>query len=760
MAPHCRVELSFDPTYDVEIVRASRGEVTEFRSLGDDPQLAVTAVPGLDAIRPGWWRLRGRLVATDGAIIAPRFYADFGQGYNEADCLNVCQISADGAVDTVVYIKSPLCSLRFDPTVRPTTFELGTLSMEPISRVVAVARMLAGIRAGQFGGPSHARGAAIRLVRDCLRGPPMKAAQALVAEYVRASALPGGSYQLWHHLYDPLRSELAERAARQMAEMRTYPGVALVICVDGARPEQLRRCLASVVAQTWPHWSLSLHIGPASDAVTEVAREFASDPRIVIRRHAGRVRELPVGEAISGVTYAYVGFIEREGELAPQAVCELACVINAHPDAAVVYTDCDRVDRAGHRVEPAFKPDWNPTLLLAQDYVGHLSVFYIDALRSAAEVRVGDPGWHHELMLRCTEWAEPSSVRHIPQVLYHSHAEESSGRPAANMEAVRRHLERTERSTGGLAAVMDQVRVSPAVPEPQPLVTIIIPTRDRLALLRTCVESVLARTEYERYEILVVDNGSVEANTIEYLQALRLRPRCSVLPYPSPFNFSAIINVAARQAEAEVLCLLNNDIEVISAGWLSEMVAHAARPDAGVVGAMLYYPDDTIQHGGVVLGIGGVAGHVHHRSRRGIAGHHGRARAAQEMSAVTGACLVVRRCVFEEVGGFDEGLAVAFNDIDFCLRVLEAGYRNLWTPHAELYHHESASRGHEDTVEKRARFAAEVATMRRRWGTFLDNDPAYNPNLTLDWSNFEPAFPPRAISGMSTAPVRPVRTGS
>lgn len=276
-----------------------------------------------------------------------------------------------------------------------------------------------------------------------------------------------------------------------------------------------------------------------------------------------------------------------------------------------------------------------------------------------------------------------------------------------------------------------------------PSVSLIIPTRDRLDLLRVCVGSILERTEYPDFEVVIVDNQSVECETLEYFENLRKRHNVRVLRYDAPFNFSEINNFAAAQSRGELVGLINNDIEVTHADWLHEMASHAVRPEIGAVGAMLYYPNDTIQHAGVLLGPGGVAGHIYCGMPRGHRGQMSRALVAQEMSAVTAACLMVRRKVYEDVGGLDPELQVAFNDVDFCLRIRAAGYRNLWTPFAELYHHESATRGYEDTPEKQARFESEVKFMQSRWGEILLKDPAYNPNLTLTGTPFGLAVPPR-----------------
>ncbi len=287
------------------------------------------------------------------------------------------------------------------------------------------------------------------------------------------------------------------------------------------------------------------------------------------------------------------------------------------------------------------------------------------------------------------------------------------------------------------------LRVRYAIPVPHPRVTLIIPSRNRVELLRTCVETLFARTAYDAFDVIVVDNASDEPEALEYLAALAGRERVRVIRDAGNFNFSRLNNLAARHAGGEILGLLNNDLEFQDPAWLAEMVSHVVRPGVGAVGARLWYPDGRLQHGGVVLGLGGVAGHAHKMCRRGDTGHNRRAVLIQNFSAVTAACLLVRKAVFCEVAGLDEQLAVAYNDVDFCLRVRERGYRNIWTPFAEVVHHESASRGIGLTPEAVARFAGEISFMKERWGEALLSDPAYNPNLTLAFENFQIAWPPR-----------------
>jgi len=310
----------------------------------------------------------------------------------------------------------------------------------------------------------------------------------------------------------------------------------------------------------------------------------------------------------------------------------------------------------------------------------------------------------------------------------------------------------------------DHWRIQYPVPEPAPLASLIIPTRNGLRFLQRCVDSILEKTTYQNYEIIVVDNGSDDPATLAYLKSLadgthgHLRniraaaadnpkaiiPTARVLRYDAPFNYSAINNFAVKEAKGEIVGLLNNDLEVITPTWLDEMVAQAMRPGVGCVGAMLYYPNDTIQHAGCIVGLGGVAGHAFRDFARGTEGKFNRARLVQNYSAVTAACLLIKRSTYEQVGGLDEkNLKVAFNDVDFCLKVRAAGYRNLWTPFAELYHHESVSRGAEDTPEKHERFRLEVEHMLKRWPEEIKHDPAYNPNLTLELTDFTLGAPPR-----------------
>jgi len=371
------------------------------------------------------------------------------------------------------------------------------------------------------------------------------------------------------------------------------------------------------------------------------------------------------------------------------------------------YTDHDFMDESGHRTRPQFKPELDPDWLAQHNYIGDLVCV------RAAVFRPSDWKTIHVGLLALTSRYKRQQCQRIADVLWH------------------------QQDTTVAESVQ---QLDYEVPSPEPAVAIIIPAKNQAKLTRQCIQSVLEKTTYDNYQIVLVDNGSDQRAMKRLLAAWQKHPRITVLHDPRPFNYSQINNDAARQVDADILVLMNNDIEVISSNWLSEMVSHAARDDIGAVGAKLYFPDDSVQHAGVVIGYGGVAGHAHKFAPRGYEGYMNRLRVVHEVSAVTAACLAVTADKFWAVGGLDEEhLTVAFNDVDLCLKLRDRGLRNIWTPHAELYHHESVSRGLDNvSPQKKVRFAKEIEVMKERWRTERFNDPAYNPNLALDREDFAP----------------------
>jgi GT2 family glycosyltransferase len=491
---------------------------------------------------------------------------------------------------------------------------------------------------------------------------------------------------------DPVAYRAWLAPAPALAAPPEGPVITLLMPVDNAPPEAVAAAITALRAQPYPHWELGLIAAKAPPPLAE------ADPRI---------RLLPPAPAATLGSGAVLAMLDAADRLPPHALLALATEFAGHPGAALVYSDEDAIDAAGHRHSPWFKPDFDAILLAQQpELVSRLGAIRRDAL---APNDLPGPDLAGRIAAACA----PERIRHIPQVLYHRRREIA---PAPSWQPL-----------------------SAPLPEPAPLVSVIIPTRDGAAMLETCTTGLLRHTDYPAIELLIVDNGSTAPETFALFDRLRQDPRVRILAAPGPFNYSALNNQAAAEARGEVLLLLNNDIEVIGPAWLREMVGLLMRPGIGAVGAKLLYPDGTLQHGGVVIGQGGVAGHYLPHAAPGAPGHAGSLTLVREVSAATAACLALRREAFEAVGGLDaEALAVAFNDIDLCLRLRQAGWRILWTPLAELYHHESATRGDDVTGAKARRFAAEITQMQRRWGDALRRDPFANPNL--DYSHPVPVL--------------------
>ena len=591
------------------------------------------------------------------------------------------------------------------------------------------------------------------------------------AQRVRNRIEIGYEYARWMEKYDKLTDDDRAAIKRQIDGLSYRPLLSIVMPTFNTPEKWLRLAIDSVRAQLYPNWELCIADDASSDPNVKylLERYGAEDPRIKVRfREARGHISAASNSALEIAEGDFVALLDHDDELREHAMYMIAMELNAHPDADLIYSDEDKIDEQGTRYAPYFKPDWNPVLFFAQNFVCHLAVFRTRMLREIGGFHLGYEGaqdW--DLVMRVTEQTPASHIRHIPHVLYHWRAVAGSTAKGENekkyaLDAQRRtlqaHFKRSDETVEIIPTAGAYWRVKYRVPEPSPKVTLIIPSRNKFDLLYRCVESIYRKTSYRNYELIIVDNRSDEPKAVEYLAALEREERARILRYDAPFNFSAINNFAVRHAHGEIIGLLNNDLEVITPDWLEEMVSYAVQREIGAVGAKLYFPNRTIQHVGVVLGLGGlpgVAGHSYRGRPRTYAGQASRALLAQNMSAVTAACLLVRRKIFEDVGGLDEdNLGIAFNDVDFCLRILERGYRNVWTPFAEFYHHESASRGYEDTPEKENRFQKESEFVKRRWGRLLLNDPAYNPNLALDREAFALAFPPRvAKPWLSNSPA-------
>lgn len=427
-----------------------------------------------------------------------------------------------------------------------------------------------------------------------------------------------------------------------------------------------------------------------------------------------------IGEGLAAAEGDYVLPLRIGDELSEAALFRLAEALQANRGAAILYGDEDRLDDRGRRVRPWFKPGWNSEMFLALDYLSSAAATeggLAKRLRTAKDV--GD------LMLAATSAADGSIV-HVPHILCHvsSRSEDAVQR----LDSVREHL----KPLGAVSepGPFETVKVVWPLPAKLPLVTLIVPTRDKIEVLQPCVESVLSRTDYPNFELLIIDNESTESRTADFLRQIEAEPRVRIQSFEGPFNFSAMNNRAAREARGDYVCLLNNDTEVLEPGWLTEMVRYAVKPDVGAVGAKLLYDDGTIQHAGVVVGIGGAAGHAHRSLRADRPGYFRQPHVAQFVSAITAACLLVSKEKFLAVGGLDEEqLQVAFNDVDLCLKLQAAGWKNVYVPHAVLIHHESKTRGQDISRKNIERFRREVGVLQERWATRGYQDPFHNPNL-------------------------------
>lgn len=567
-------------------------------------------------------------------------------------------------------------------------------------------------------------------------------------------------YAEWVRRYDTLDDEKRAQLRARAEALPVRPLISVLMPTYNANPVWLDEAIESVRAQIYPHWELCIADDASPDEAARAhLRQWAERDariRITFRESNGHISHAS-NSALELVQGEWVALMDHDDLLAEDALLHVAEVLARKPQTRLIYSDEDKLDAAGGRADPYFKPDWNVDLLHSQNYFSHLGVYHAELMRQVGGFRPGFEGSQdYDLVLRCIEQVRADQIHHIPRVLYHwrvhpqSTASSMEAKPYAQLageRALNEHLARTG-VKGQVEYIGYGYRVRYALPEKQPLVSLIIPTRNALGLVRQCVNSILARTTYDNYEIIIVDNGSDEPEALQYFDSLAKQPGFMVIRDDGPFNYSALNNRAVAAANGSLIGLVNNDIEVISPDWLSEMVSIALQPEVGAVGARLWYPDKTLQHGGVVLGLGGVGSHSHKGLSEGQTGYFGRAALIQSFSAVTAACLLVSKANFRLVGGLnEEHLKVAFNDVDFCLRLLEKGKRNIWTPYAELFHHESATRGSDMTPARRQHFANEVQYMLDRWGPLLQADPAYNPNLTLQAENFELAWPPRQDAG-------------
>ena len=569
----------------------------------------------------------------------------------------------------------------------------------------------------------------------------------------------GLSYQDWVRAFDTIGEKDRSQIRSHTATLQYRPLISIVMPVYNTPENFLRAAITSVCNQLYDNWELCI----TDDASTvpwvpRMLEEMAAlDQRIKWRRHDvnGNISRAS-NTALALAEGEFVALLDHDDVLPEQALYEIAVELNRHRDADIIYSDEDRLDEVGARIAPNFKPDWNPELFLGCNLISHLGVYRRSLLVDIGGFREGFEGSQdYDLAMRAINASRPEKIRHIPAILYHwrkgsTDSSFSQEQPQKCADAARRakadylaaRNERGEVVENPLAPNFDRVRRQ--IPSPPPLVTLIVPTFNRHDLLGPCIEGLLDRTDYPAIEIIIIDHASDEPETVALLARLRLEARVRIMPYTGQFNYSDMNNKAVQQAQGEIIGFINNDIDVIEPGWLTEMVSLAIQPVNGAIGAKLIYRNDCVQHAGIVLGMRGIAGHAFRNCGRDSLGYAARLALTANVSAVTGACLVVRKSVFQEVGGFNtRDLRVAFNDVDLCLKIAATGYRNVWTPFALLYHYELASRGFDTDEASRQRAEREASYMRLAWPDLLGEDPTYNPNLSIDDEAFRLALPPR-----------------
>jgi glycosyltransferase involved in cell wall biosynthesis len=551
-----------------------------------------------------------------------------------------------------------------------------------------------------------------------------------------------------------------EKIKRQIDQMAYHPVFSVIVPVYNTDEQWLRRCLDSVLLQLYPHWELCI----ADDASTvphvrDVLTEYAardSRIRVIYLKENGHISATS-NAALALARGEFIALLDHDDEISIDALYENAILLNARPDADMIYSDEDKITEDGIRHMPFFKPDWSPDTFLSQMYSGHLGVYRTEIIRKIGGFRIGFEGSQdYDLVLRFTE--NTSHIYHIPKILYHwrtiqgSTARMTGSKNYAYVAAKKAIQEALDRRGEGGQVDFDSDRNGHyRVRYPirgNPLVSIIIPTRDNGTSLGKCLASIFEKTTYRSFEVLIVDNGSVQQETKKLFDRWKTLEgdRFHVVSADIPFNYSRLNNEGVRHARGDILVLLNDDIEVISVNWLEEMAGQAQRETIGAVGAVLLYPDDTIQHAGVILGVGGGVTHSYKYATASSPGYFGRLLISANYAAVTGACLMVTKERYLNIGGLDEELAVAYNDVDFCLRLLQKGYRNIVLSRVRLYHRESRSWDIDVMVDRnKDRLKQEMTVIETRWRDFIVNDPYYNPNLTKTREDFSLPIKDRSL---------------
>lgn len=574
------------------------------------------------------------------------------------------------------------------------------------------------------------------------------------------SRLASQRYQLWIKRYDTITPELREQMAADIATWPSHPLISVIMPSYNVDPKWMRLAIELVRRQTYPHWELCI----SDDASTLAAirplleRYAAEDSRILVTfRSANSHISVNSNTALALAHGDYIALMDADDLLSEDALFWVAREIVTHPDVDLLFSDEDKIDGNSKRFNPYFKSAWNPALMLSQNAFSHLGVFRRSLVEEVGKFRKGFEGSQdYDLVLRCAERTTIDRIRHVPRILYHWRALPGSTASAASAKsyaweagrmAIAEHLQRIGVSARVRPALTNYYQVEYDASRAEPLVSVIVPSTLLSGTTAKCLDSVLAKSRYKNFELVVLarpDHVRAAERDKAFAKVIT-HPRVRVVEYEDqPFNFSRVSNLGARSSGGSILCFLNDDVEVISKDWLERFVTRVKLEDVGAVGALLYYPSNAIQHAGVILGVDKLADHAWKHWPRRYAEYFGRGALEEDYSCVTAACMAAKREIFEAVGGFDELLPVAFNDVDLCIKIRQTGARIVWTPTVEMYHHELLTLGRHDLPARRDQFWRDVRTLQARWRDVLAADPCYNPNLSLSaGATFSLAWPPR-----------------
>ena len=685
--------------------------------------------------KKGWWKVKLRIRAD--ANILPKLYFDFGNDFNERQSISLKHIRGD-LYSATIKLPFEVKNLRFDPLEEPAIFSVDLLCFKHLSIFGISIFALKQVLRIFIKNPKNAIPKIFKSAKSFLRSTKIYDITSASAEDRQQTA-----FEIWQEKFDYKPEKHNEGLNRNLDSLDKKPKISIIMPVYNTDKVLLDKAINSVRNQLYQNWELCICNDKSSKKyIKEALDEWQKiDDRIKVkhRQQNGHISQAS-NSALELVTSDWVALLDHDDVLRANALAEIVMAIHENPEAEVFYSDEDKLDATEKRYDPHFKPDFSPDLFRSMNYLNHLTVHKTHNIK-----RVG--GWRDEyigsqdydLNLRIWESIRDEQIIHIPKILYHWRAikgstaldsREKDYAVDAGLQALNAHLKRVDvAAQAERLAEFSHYRVKYDLPKDLPLVSIIISTTDNVDSVRRCITSIYEKSGYSKFEIILVNNNSKHEDSFQYFEMLTQKGKARILNYPHAFNQSAIKNFAVEHAKGSIIGFMNFNLEAISENWLVEMVSLVCRDGIGCVGAKLYHENNTVQHGGIILGLDGIAGPSHKYLSRWEPGYFARMKALQNLSAVTGACLFVKKSIFLQLGGFnEESLKTAYNDVDFCLKLRAAGYLNIWTPFAELYYYQniSTSTGTD----------SEIDYMRRKWFKDFSVDPYYSPNLSITGKDF------------------------